>query len=402
MSHADISDPYVKGIQCHVVIRPDRSAAWAGDGQYPHSIKSIESFAVRPRWVFVRVETAGGVVGWGEATLEGHRLIRISLVGWDAMNIEDIHTYLYRHRFYRGGEILMSAISGDIKGKVLGVPVWELLGGKVRERCEIYTHIAGETVDDIRANAKLRKEQGYRKVKMPAVANEVAWLDSPALLNENLTRFKAIKEAGLDVAIDFHGRLHRGMAKQLVKLLEPHQPFFVEEPLLPGHIAEFKDLIGQTSVPIALGERLYTRLDVRPYLEASCMDIIQPDLAHAGGITEVRKIAAMAEAYDVGLAPHCPIGPLGMAACLHVGFSTPSFVIQEVIIGSAMDKLGFDLYTYMLNPEFLAIKDGHISLFDRPGLGVEIDEAKVRQESAKAIPFENDVVRGENGEVREW
>ncbi|RSH94912.1 hypothetical protein EHS25_004718 [Saitozyma podzolica] len=402
MSQTNISEPYVKGIQRHIAIRPDRSAAWAGDGQYPHSIKTIESFAVRPRWALVRVETTGGVVGWGEATLEGHSEAVEGSLKDIARRITELMAKAYPRSIPIFIAIDFTVEGRDIKGKVLGVPVWELLGGKVRERCEIYTHIAGDTVDDFRENAKLRKEQGYRKVKMPAVANEVAWLDSPALLNENLSRFKAIKEAGLDVAIDFHGRLHRGMAKQLVKLLEPHQPFFVEEPLLPGHITEFKDLIGQTSVPIALGERLYTRLDVRPYLEASCMDIIQPDLAHAGGITEVRKIAAMAEAYDVGLAPHCPIGPLGMAACLHVGFSTPSFVIQEVIIGSAMDKTGFDLYTYMLNPDFLAIKDGHVSLFDRPGLGVDIDEAKVRQEAGKAIPFKNDVVRGENGEVREW
>ncbi|KIR53419.1 galactonate dehydratase [Cryptococcus gattii Ru294] len=410
---SELALKYNKGLQRPLAVQPHPSASQAGSTK----IKKIETFYVRPRWLFVRVETEGGVVGWGEGTLEGHteavqgsmKDISRRLIGWDAMNIEEIYTYLYRHRFYRGGEVLMSAMSGvdialwDIKGKVLGVPVWELLGGKVRERCDVYGWVGGDRPSDVAEQAKVRKEQGFRFVKMNATES-IGWLDSPHALDDTVKRLAEVKAIGIDAGLDFHGRVHKGMAKQLAAGLEPHRPFFIEEPLLPGHVNELKDLYNKTNIPIALGERLFTRLDVRPYLEAGCIDLIQPDIAHAGGISETKKIAIMAEAYDVGLAPHCPLGPLAFAASLHVGFSTPNFVICEMSLKMHYN-VGKDLLSYMLNPEVFDIENGSIGLLTAPGLGIELNEDMIRKEAAEAAelePWINPLFRGEDGAMREW
>ncbi|KAJ7229313.1 mandelate racemase/muconate lactonizing enzyme [Mycena haematopus] len=411
------------------------------------AIRSIETFYVRPRWLFVRVETEKGIVGWGEATLEGHTEavegafvdLRERFVGWDSANIEDIWQTAYRLRFYRGGPVLMSAISGldialwDIKGKTLGVPVWQLLGGKVRNRCQVYSWIGGDKPSDVLAEAQARKDEGFTAVKMNAVES-IGWLDSPAALEGTIERVKQVRSVGLDVGLDFHGRVHRPLAKQLAKALEPHRPLFIEEPLLPGQQEEIKTLYGMTSIPIALGERLFTRQDVRPYFEAGCIDIIQPDLAHAGGLSEVKKIANMAECvqplilfllecetsrtYDIGLAPHCPLGPIAFAACLQLGFSTPNFVICEMSWkNNCVDEEGLrqmhynagehDLLTYMLNPEVFAVREGMVSLLEGNGLGIVVDEARVRSEDlafreGQVKAWRNPVWRGPDGALREW
>ncbi|KAJ6574437.1 enolase C-terminal domain-like protein [Mycena capillaripes] len=383
-------------------------------------IRSIETFYVRPRWLFVRVETEKGIVGWGEATLEGHTEavegafvdLRERFVGWDSANIEDIWQTAYRHRFYRGGEVLMSAISGldialwDIKGKTLGVPVWQLLGGKVRNRCQVYSWIGGDRPADVLAEAQARKDEGFTAVKMNAVES-LGWLDSPSALEGTIDRVKQVKSIGLDVGLDFHGRVHRPLAKQLAKALEPVRPLFIEEPLLPGQQEEIKALYGMTSIPIALGERLFTRQDVRPYFEAGCIDIVQPDLAHAGGISEVKKIATMAETYDIGVAPHCPLGPIAFAACLQLGFSTPNFVICEMSWKMHYNAGEHDLLTYILNPEVFAVREGMVSLLEGNGLGIEVDEARVRSEDrafreGEVKAWRNPVWRGPDGAIREW
>ncbi|KIY65374.1 putative mandelate racemase/muconate lactonizing enzyme [Cylindrobasidium torrendii FP15055 ss-10] len=388
-------------------------------------IKSIETFYVRPRWLFVRVETGQGIVGWGEATLEGHTDavegafvdFRQRFTGWDSANIEDIYQSAYRHRFYRGGEVLMSAISGldmalwDIKGKRLGVPVWQLLGGKVRNKCKVYGWVGGDKPSDVLEQAQARKEQGFTCVKMNAVES-LGWLDSPSALDETVQRLKDVKSIGMDAGLDFHGRVHRPMARQLAKALEPYRPLFIEEPLLPGHVDELKAIHGQIGYPIALGERLFTRQDCRPYFEAGCIDIIQPDLAHAGGISETRKIAIAAEAYDIGVAPHCPLGPIAFAASLQIGFSTPNFVICEMSwkMHYNLAKPGAeerDLFTYMLNPDVFKVDGGHVSLLTGPGLGVEINEKLVREEHERFkkgewLEWRNPIWRGEDGAVREW
>ncbi|KAJ9125497.1 hypothetical protein QFC22_000458 [Naganishia vaughanmartiniae] len=375
-------------------------------------ITKIETFRVRPRWLFVR-----GIVGWGEGTLEGHSEavegafidLRERFIGWDAANIEDIYQSAYRHRFYRGGEVLMSAISGldialwDIKGKTLGVPIWELLGGKVRERANVYGWIGGDRPGDVLEQAKARKAQGFTAVKMNAVES-LGWLDSPHALEATVQRLKEVKSVGIDVGLDFHGRVHKTLAKQLAAALEPHKPLFIEEPLLPGQVPEMEKLYQRTNIPIALGERLFTRQDVRPYFEAGCIDIIQPDIAHSGGISETRRIANYAEAYDIGVAPHCPLGPLAFAASLQIAFSTPNFLICEMSWKMHYNAGDFDLFTYLKNPEVFAVKNGAVELLTGVGLGIEMDEDLIRKnaEENKDFSWRNPTWRGPDGAIREW
>ncbi|KAF7308259.1 Enolase C-terminal domain-like protein [Mycena chlorophos] len=385
-------------------------------------ISSIETFYVRPRWLFVRVQTSKGIVGWGEATLEGHTEavegvfadFRDRFIGWDSAGIEDIWQTAYRLRFYRGGPVLMSAISGldialwDIKGKTLGVPVWQLLGGKVRDRCRCYGWIGGDKPSDVLEQAIQRKNEGFTAVKMNAVES-VAWLESPSVVDAVVERVKEVKSVGLDVGLDFHGRVHRPLAKQLAKALEPHRPLFIEEPLLPGQPEEIKALYNTTSIPIALGERLFTRQDMRPYFENGCIDIVQPDVAHAGGISETKRIANMAETYDIGVAPHCPLGPIALAACLQLGFSTPNFVICEMSWKIHYNSAEHDLLTYLRDPSVFAVREGMVDVagLSGPGLGIDIDEERVRAEDAEfrkgtVSAWRNPVWRGPDGALREW
>jgi len=379
-------------------------------------IDKIEVFRVPPRWLFVRVETSDGLVGWGEATLEGHteavegaiQEFRDRFLGWNADNIEDIWQNAYRGGFYRGGPVLMSAISGidialwDIKGKKLGVPVWQLLGGKVRDRIRVYGWIGGDQPKDVVEGAMRRKSQGFTAVKMNAT-DSVDWLD-PSCLASSVARVAQVRELGLDVGVDFHGRVHKAMAKQLAKLLEPHHPLFIEEPLLPTQPKEIADLSKLTSCPIAAGERLYTRHDFRPYFELGALDIAQPDVSHCGGISELRKIASLAEVYDVAIAPHCPLGPIAFAACMQVGIATPNFVIQEMSWEIHYNQ-GADLLTYAADPAVFAIKDGYIEALKGPGLGIEINEQLVREAAAAhqtERPWRNHTWRGADGCLREW
>ena len=376
-------------------------------------IERIETFLVPPRWVFVRV-IADGVVGWGEASLEGHaeavagafEPLKDRFLGADARRIEDIWQIAHRGGFYRGGPVLMSALSGldqalwDIKGKALSVPVWELLGGRVRDRIPAYAWIGGERPGEVAEAAAARRAQGFRAIKMNATG-EVAMLERPAALDSVLERVAAVQAQGVDAGLDFHGRLRRPMAKQLVRLLEPLRPLFIEEPLLSENLEALADIKAQTSIPIALGERLYSRWDFKPVFERGLADIIQPDLSHAGGISEVRRIAAMAEAYDVALAPHCPLGPISLAACLQIGAATPNHVLQEMSLGIQYNQ-GHDLLTFVRNPEMFALTDGALPIPQGAGLGVEIDEAGVRAAAAEPHRWRNLVWRDDAGGLAEW
>ncbi|CAL1699112.1 unnamed protein product [Somion occarium] len=380
-------------------------------------IKDVEVFRVPPRWVFLRIETSDGLVGWGEATLEGHTeaiegaldALRQTFVGWDADRVQDIWQHAYRSKFYRGGPVLMSALSGvdialwDIKGKKLGVPVWQLLGGKVRDKVKVYGWIGGDTPEDIYQSATVRKQQGFTAVKMNGTG-QIDWIDSPHLLDGTVERVKQVRSLGLDVGVDFHGRVHKGMAKQLAKALEPLQLLFIEEPLLPTQPEEIADLSRQVSTPIALGERLYTRHDFRPYLERRAIDIAQPDVSHCGGISELHRIASLTETYDVALAPHCPIGPIALAACMQVDITVPNFVIQEMSWQIHYNQ-GADLMTYLVDPKVFAVKDGYVDALEGPGLGIEVNESLVRAAAAKyknEIPWRNEVWKGPDGSLREW
>lgn len=380
-------------------------------------IKSIEHFRVKPRWLFVKVTDDNGHFGWGEATLEGHsRAVEGALdemiqrlIGYEADNIEHIWQTIWRLGFYRGGPVFMSALSGidialwDLKGRNLGVPIHQLLGGKVRDKCQVYCWIGGDRPSDIANAAKARLDQGLRCVKMNAT-EDVGWLDSPAVLTSCVERLKAVRALGLDAGLDFHGRLHKPMAKQLARLLEPHAPLFIEEPLLCEHPEGLQQLAGLTTTPIAFGERLYNRWDVKKFLEQGVVDILQPDVAHAGGISETRRIAAMAEAYDVPIAPHCPLGPIAFAACLQVDLATPNFAIQEMSLGMHYNTEAgdIDLNTYLVDQSVFAIHDGYVLAPTGAGLGIDIDEALVRKIAAGSEHWQPMEFHGEDGSIREW
>ncbi len=378
-------------------------------------IARIETFIIAPRWLFVRIETDDGLVGWGEASLEGHaeavagamESAKDRLIGRPADRIEDAWQTLYRLGFYRGGPVLMSAISGidqalwDIKGKRLGVPVWQLLGGQVRERIDVYAWIGGDRPADVAEAAAARKAQGFRAVKMNGT-EDLGWLDSPARLDDTVERLRLVKETGIDAGLDFHGRVHKPMARQLVKALEPLRPLFIEEPLLSENPEAIAQIAQQTSIPIAVGERLYTRMDFKRLFELGAIDLIQPDLSHAGGISEARRIATMAEAYDVAVAPHCPLGPLALAACLQLATATPNFVIQEMSLGIHYNSPSADLLTYCTDGSVFDISEGSVAVPTGPGLGIEIDEARVREAAKEGHRWRNPAWRGPDGGLREW
>ena len=380
----------------------------------PMKIGRIETFLVPPRWLFVRVETEDGAVGWGEASLEGHaeavegvfEALRDRFIGHDASAIEDIWQVGYRGGFYRGGPVLMSALSGldqalwDLKGKALGVPVWQLLGGKVRDRIRAYAWIGGDRPDEIGEAARARREQGFSAIKMNATA-DLDWIGTPRLFDAVIERVRAAQAEGLDVGLDFHGRVHRGMAKQLAKVLEPLGLLFIEEPLLSENPEGLAHIANLVSTPIALGERLYSRWDFKPFFLAGAVDIIQPDLSHAGGISECRRIAAMAEAFDVAVAPHCPLGPLALAACLQLDATSPNAAIQEMSLGIHYN-VGHDLLEYITDKEVLSAVDGYLPIPDGPGLGVTIDEAAVREADKDRHRWRNPIFRLKDGSFAEW
>ncbi|KAI9756095.1 MAG: hypothetical protein M1815_004208 [Lichina confinis] len=441
-------------------------------------IASIEYFRVCPRWLFVKICDAEGFSGWGEATLEGHTeavegtlnaLIK-RFVGYDADDIEHLWQTAWRLGFYRGGPVLMSAISGidialwDMKGMVarlrppphadrfdgrspegpagsglsrsnvvgfcrvgfcsfdvisvaskdareaalsdsrrLGVPIYQLLGGRVRNKLAVYAWIGGDRPKDVANAAKIRKAQGFRTVKMNATA-DVDWLDSPAALDSSVERLAVVKALGLEVAVDFHGRLHKPMAKQLAKALEPHKPLFIEEPLLSEHSEGIKQLSDLTTCPIALGERLYSRWDVKRFLQDASVDVLQPDISHVGGISEIRRIASMAEAYDVSIAPHCPLGPIALAASMQVAVATPNFVIQEMSMGIHYNTEAgdYDLASYLKDPSVFEVEDGYVKAPTGVGLGIDVDEAEVRKVAATAQPWLPKEFYGADGGIREW
>ena len=377
-------------------------------------IGRIETFYVPPRWLFVRVEGEDGAVGWGEASLEGHaeavdgafEALRDRFVGHDPFAIEDIWQVAYRGGFYRGGAVLMSALSGldealwDLKGRALGVPAWQLLGGKVRDRIRAYAWIGGDRPHEIGEAARARREQGFSAVKMNATA-ELDWLGTPKLFDAVVERVRAAQAEGMDVGLDFHGRVHKPMAKQLAKALEPLGLLFIEEPLLSENPEGLAQIAALASTPIALGERLYSRWDFKPFLASGAVDIIQPDLSHAGGLSECRRIAAMAEAYDVAVAPHCPLGPLALAACLQLAGCTPNVALQEMSLGIHYN-VGHDLLNFCANKEALTAVDGYLPIPEGPGLGVDVDEAAVREAHKDRHRWRNPIWRLRDGSFAEW
>jgi galactonate dehydratase len=380
-------------------------------------IETIELIKTPPRWLFLKIVTDDGFVGWGEPVVEGRADTVATaineyapcLLGKDASRIEDIWQTLYRGGFYRGGPVLTSALSGidqalwDIKGKATGQSVHELLGGAVRDRMLVYRWIGGDTPKDVIAAALEMQRQGFKAVKMNGT-DALEWVDTFDKIDEVTQRMAGIREAcgrNFGVGIDFHGRVHKTMAKTLMKELEPYHPMFIEEPVLPENFECLKALSELVSTPIAVGERLYTRWDFKRLFEQGAVDIIQPDPCHTGGVSEFRRIAAMAEAYDVSVAPHCPLGPVALATCLQLDFNCVNAVIQESSIGIHYND-GAGLLEYMLNPEIFDFHDGYIERFTGPGLGIEINEEKLRQAAAVAHDWKNPLWRTPSGVVAEW
>jgi galactonate dehydratase len=380
-------------------------------------ITEVNTYYVRPRWGFVEIVTDEGYTGWGEAVLEGHcdavlacvNEYKPYLIGKDPMRIEDIQATIYRAGFYRGGGVLMSAISGidqclwDIKGKFFGAPVWQLMGGACRDRMKVYSWIGGDRPSDVGSAAKERQDNGFTAIKMNAT-DELQMIDTYDKIDAVLERVASIREACgkyFGIAIDFHGRVHKPMAKILAKKLEEFDPMFIEEPVLCENMEEFKEIRRVANIPIATGERLFTKYDFKRLLQTGGVDIIQPDLSHAGGITEVKKIASMAEAYDVALAPHCPLGPIALAACLNVDATCYNAVIQEQSIGIHYN-VGKEVLDYALNKEDFKFTDGYVDLPKKPGLGVEVNKELVLEENANPHQWKNPVWRHKDGSVAEW
>lgn len=305
----------------------------------------------------------------------------------------------------------MSALSGidialwDLKARRLGIPIYQLLGGKVRNKISVYAWIGGDRPADVEAAGQSRLAQGFKAIKMNAT-EDVNWLDSPRTLEASVERLKTVKDLGLDAALDFHGRLHKPMARQLGKMVEPYQPLFIEEPLLSEHPEGIKQLSSQTTTPIALGERLYSRWDVKRFLQDASVDILQPDISHCGGISEIRRIAAMAETYDVAIAPHCPLGPIALAASMQVDLSIPNFVIQEMSLGIHYNTTEsgeeYDITNYIKDTSVFDVKDGYVKALDGPGLGIEVDEEEVRRVSKGTKPWVTTGFFGPDGSIREW
>ncbi|MRV73752.1 galactonate dehydratase [Duganella sp. FT92W] len=380
-------------------------------------ITEVTTYRVPPRWMFVKIETDEGVAGWGEPVIEGkartvetavHELA-VYIMGQDPSRINDLWQVMYRGGFYRGGAILMSAIAGidqalwDIKGKVLGVPVYQLLGGLVRDRMKTYSWVGGDRPGDIIANINTMREAGIDTFKMNGT-EELRIVDNARAVDAAVARIAGIREAfGTDIefGIDFHGRVAAPMAKVLLRELEPFRPLFVEEPVLAEQAEYYPRLADSTSIPLAAGERMFSRFEFKHVFERGGIAIVQPDLSHAGGITECLRIAGMAEAYDIALAPHCPLGPVALAACLQIDFVSHNAVLQEQSMGIHYNK-GAELLDYVTNPEDFRLEQGYIAPLPKPGLGVDMDEDRIIAASRHAPDWRNPLWRHPDGSVAEW
>lgn len=380
-------------------------------------ITNLNLYTVPPRWLFLEMETDEGVTGWGEPIVEGRASVVKAavedfgrmLIGKDPSRIEDLWQTMYRSGFYRGGPEIMSAIAGidqalwDIKGKVKDMPVYEMLGGICRDKLRVYSWVGGDRPSDLEIGVKRLWESGCTAVKMNGT-EEMHYIDSYQKIDEVCKRVETIRNAmgnKMDIAVDFHGRVHKAMAKVLARALDPYHLMFIEEPVLPQNNEALREIAEYTSTPIATGERMFSRWDFKQLFEDGYADIIQPDLSHAGGISEVKKIAAMAEAYDISVAPHCPLGPIALAACVQVDACTPNVAIQEQSLGIHYNQ-GADLLDYLIDPKVFQFCNGYIQIPKGPGLGIEVNKAKVIAASGIGHAWKNPVWRNYDGTIAEW
>ncbi|WP_247004243.1 galactonate dehydratase [Halosolutus gelatinilyticus] len=388
-------------------------------------VTDYELYDVPPRWQFLKLETSDGRAGWGEVYTKWHfaggsepatrsavdQLLHQYVLGEDPRRIEYLWQAMYRSSFYRGGPVHMSAIAGvdealwDLKGKAAGMPVYELLGGPARDRVRLYRHVRAHGAEGVTdpaaaaaAEAHEHAEAGYTAVKLVPTAG-LELIDAPAAVERARKIVGAVRDAvgpDVDVALDFHGRTSKAMARRLARALEPFEPMFVEEPVTPEHGHALPRIAEATSIPIATGERLYSRWEFRPILEADAVDVVQPDVSSAGGITETKKIADLAETYDAAIAPHCPIGPLALAASLHVDAAAPNALIQEQVILDDDEAM-----RYVENESIFEPTDGYLDLPEEPGLGIEIDEDRVRELAGTDLGFDRSPGHRADGSVGE-
>lgn len=378
-------------------------------------ITRLVTYRVPPRWLFLKVETDAGIDGWGEPVLEGHARAAEAavqelagiLVGTDPRRINDMWQLLYRHGCYRGGPVLMSAISGidtalwDILGKSLGSPVHQLLGGAVRDKVRTYSWIGGDEPTELVAAALAARAAGFSAVKFNAsgptpMAAGVADVDG---IVQRIGELRDAVGPTMDLAVDFHGRIHRLVAQVLLRELEPLRLLWVEDPLAADNEDATIELARGTSVPIAVGERVHSRSTFMRLMASQAISVINPDPAHVGGITATVRLGAAAEMYDVMLAPHCPLGPIALAACLQIDAVCHNAAIQEQSLGIHYN-VGSDLLDYV-TPGSFDYRDGFVTIPGGPGLGVTVDEDAVRDRAA-TTDWQAPVWRHPDGSIAEW
>ncbi|TDD45655.1 galactonate dehydratase [Kribbella antibiotica] len=379
-------------------------------------IERIETFLVPPRWLFCRIETSDGVIGWGEPVVEGRaEVVRTAidvlaeyLIGQDPLQIERHWQILTKGGFYRGGPVLSSAVAGldhalwDIAGKVYGAPVSSLLGGRVRDRARVYAWVGGDEPAAVADQVAEQVAAGMTAVKMNG-SGRILPSPSVAEINDIVARLAAARSAlgdSRDVAIDLHGRVGVAGARRILHAVEDLHPMFVEEPVLPEHMLHLADVVSSSTVPVALGERLYHRSEFVAPLNAG-IAVVQPDVSHAGGISELRRIASLADTHGAMLAPHCPLGPISLAASLQVSFATPNFLIQEQSRGIHYNATN-DLTSYVVDPTPFTWVNGHAEYNPLPGLGITVDEAAVRAADQNGHAWRNPVWTQEDGTFAEW
>ena len=379
-------------------------------------ITKVTMYEIKPRWIFARVSTDEGIEGWGEmisgtkteTVMAGAKELAERIIGRDPFEIERIWQELHR-AFFRGGPINGTIVSGlemalwDIKGKAFGVPVYELLGGAARDRIKVYSWIGGDRPSDVGAGALDRLNKGFTAVKMNAT-DELHYVDSYEKVQAVVDRVASIRETCGDkmaIGVDFHGRVHKPMAKVLAKALEPYHLMFIEEPVLPENWEAFDQIAREVAIPIATGERLYTRWEFKRLFQQGVVDIVQPDVAMCGGILETRKICAMAEAYDMAAAPHAPYGPIALAATLQVDACTPNVFIQEQSLGIHYNQ-GFDLLDFVKNKDIFAYENGYVKLPTKPGLGLEMNIDKIEEIAAEGLHWRNPSWKNYDGTIAEW
>ena len=360
-------------------------------------VTKIETFVLKNSWVFVKISTDAGVTGWGEmlkddakACAAGALEVGDYLIGQDPCRVVFHWQAIHRGSFYRGGPIKTAIISGidqalwDIKGKVYGVPVYKLLGGPTRDRVRVYGTVSEKTG----VNAMKVGPSGLRR-------SPVKYAEGPKFVDEVAERFKALRQrhgTGVDIGIDFHGAVQPTTAILLMKALEPHQPWFYEEVVQALNIDVMAELARKTHIPLATGERIFLKWGFKDILEKRAAAILQPDVCYAGGITELRLIAGMAEAYYAPLAPHNPQGPCSLAASLQVAASIPNFLAQE---------RGDNEYDNLLAKPLPPVTKGHRPLLTDPGLGITIDEDKLKAQVGEPSKYRTRF-DPDDGSVVDW